>query len=47
MWFYVKYIVKKHSDRILLARLCSYFTTGISTLVYGTITYLHIFYNHI
>ena len=23
MWFYMKYIVKNHSDRILLARLCS------------------------
>ena len=22
MWFYMKYIVKNHSDRILLARLC-------------------------
>jgi hypothetical protein len=24
MWFYMKYIVKNHSDRILLARLCIY-----------------------
>jgi hypothetical protein len=23
MWFYMKYIVKNHSDRILLARLCT------------------------
>jgi hypothetical protein len=30
MWFYMKYIVKNHSDRILLARLCSYGMTDIS-----------------
>ena len=43
----MKYRVKNHSDRILLACLCIYLTTGISTPVYGTITYLLIFYNHI
>jgi hypothetical protein len=25
LWFYMKYIVKNYSDRILLARLCTYF----------------------
>jgi hypothetical protein len=24
MWFYMKYIVKNHSDRMLLARLCTF-----------------------
>ena len=37
MWFYMKYIVKNHSDLIFLARLCSY---GITDISQGVINYL-------
>ena len=33
MWFYMKYIVKNHSDRILLALLCT--STGYETIPYS------------